>query len=153
MPFKQIDITYFDNKNVDFDMYRNEFINQFHYYEKNDFNTWLKNKFKTILNDFLNKLSNSKIRFNNFVIIGKTENNFNCSIIVNDLFQAINTCINNSIKTIIKQKNGYIQVETENKSQGNINYKIFMLNDKGMKFKTADLNKPCYHKSIRNKII
>lgn len=153
MPFKQINITLFNNKNIDLNDYKNMFIQQNGYYEPTDFNNWIKQYFKTKLNKLLEKLKLSNIRHENFVIIGKTEGNFKCSVISDDLFNSIKNCVENEEIILIEQKNGHIHIETSNKFKGNFIYDIFMLNEKGMKFPKADLSKPCYHKSIRNQII
>lgn len=153
MPFKQINTTLYNSKNIDLNYYKNKFIQENGYYEITDFNNWLKQYFKNKLNKFFEKLSLSNIRYENFVIIGKTEGNFKCSVISEDLFQSIKNCVENEDNILIEQKNGHIHIETANQFKGNFIYDIFMLNEKGMKFQTANLNKPCYHKSIRTKII
>lgn len=153
MPFKQIKETLFNNRDIDLNSYKNQFIENNNYYEPNDFNDWIEQLFKIKLKRFLSKLEKSKLRYNDFVTIGVTEGKFTCSIISNDLFETIKKCVENAETIVIVQEKGYIRIEANFKYKGLFKYDIFMLNDKGVKFKTADLSKPCYHKSIREKII
>lgn len=161
----KINTTLFDNFNIDFDFYKSEYM-EVNEVEEEDFNDndvweWIYSCLDTEWDDLFANIKYSKFADCSCVITGSVGTWRGSRDIYatpcDDIESAIRKCANNMDYIIIKQVNGHLEVEGIH-HDGRNSFEIHLLNDKGAEayyrikyeFGNANLEKACYHKSMKD---
>jgi hypothetical protein len=165
---KKINVTYFDNYNIDFDEYKSAFQDSNEYTDEqmeevseNDIWRWIDEELNFEWECFEDNIRYSDNNKNACVItghlglwLGKRDIEPTCC---KTIWEAISKCVNNMDYVIVKQVNGHLEV-TGIHHDGSNTFDIHLLNDKGyyaeerikQGWGTADLTNRTYHKALKD---